>query len=69
MVDTAKRLETGTPDCNFQGESYPKNVKEKKTSTCGTIIMDKKQEADLLTIKAKPSNLFLPEMRIILTTL
>lgn len=68
MVDIAKRLETGTPDCNLQGESCPKNVKE-KTSTCGTIIMDKKQEADLFTGKAKQSNLFLPEMRIILTAL
>lgn len=52
MVNIAKRRETGTPDCNFQGESCPKNVKE-KTSTRGTIIMDKKQEADLFTIKAK----------------
>lgn len=52
MVDRAKRLESGTPACNFQRESWYKNVKE-NPSACGTIIMDKKQEADLLTIKEK----------------
>lgn len=54
MVYIAKRFETGTPDCNFQKESWPKEAKE-KTSTCGVIVMEKKQEADLFTVKKKKS--------------
>lgn len=54
MVHNAKRFETGTPDCNFQKESWPKDAKE-NTSICGVIIMEKKQEADLFTVKEKQS--------------
>lgn len=51
-VHIAKRFETGTPDRNFQGASWPKNVKD-KTSRGGAIIMERKQEADLFTMKEK----------------
>lgn len=63
-VNRAKRLETGTPDCNFQEESWQECQGKKQVHVWPLLWVQSRR----LTCSQK-SNLLLPEMRTMPTAL